>query len=447
MPSTSLMGRFGGLVLLYASRVAGVVVALVFIPVYARLLGPQEFGMAALVLSGQALMVMLDLGMASLLVRDLAQDPARLRARWRDAERLLSVYFLALGAPLLLATWWLQQPVSIALAALGLFWAHTLQNLSQACLIAVSAVKRAALLQSGGVLLRGLLSVGALTAWEPSLRAFVFSQLLGAVLHWSISRTLGISTQAQRVGAASGAGLMSWAPILELARRGAPLFLVGVAGAAVMQVDKLLVGSLLGATELSAYFLATTFSLTPIALLAGPVAQFFQPRLIGALEQGGASALAAPLRQLTLAILLSVILPTCLLWVVREPLIHLWLRDARLIQPVADLVAILLPAAAVGAIGNIPLALLLALGDFSFHARFSALLTVLTLLAVSAAGYLGSLAAVCWIYLAYYALVTTGLWWRATRFEATASLAHRSATFTTIALIICIPPIALWTLR
>lgn len=189
MRSSRLTSRFGGLVLLYASRLAGLMVAVVFMPLYARLLGPQEFGLAALVLSVQALMVMLDLGMAGLLTRDLAQDPARLRARWRDAERLLSVYFLGLGAPLLLLAWWLQQPIAIALAALGLFWAHTLQNLSQACLIATSAVQRAALLQSGGVLLRALLTVGALTAWESSLRAFVFSQLLGAVLHWAVSRT------------------------------------------------------------------------------------------------------------------------------------------------------------------------------------------------------------------------------------------------------------------
>lgn len=447
MRSSRLTSRFGGLVLLYASRLAGLMVAVVFMPLYARLLGPQEFGLAALVLSVQALMVMLDLGMAGLLTRDLAQDPARLRARWRDAERLLSVYFLGLGAPLLLLAWWLQQPIAIALAALGLFWAHTLQNLSQACLIATSAVQRAALLQSGGVLLRALLTVGALTAWESSLRAFVFSQLLGAVLHWAVSRTWGIAAQAQRVGTVPGDGLVSRASLLDLARRGVPLFLVGIAGAAVLQVDKLLVGSLLGASDLAAYFLATTFSLTPISLLAGPVAQFFQPRLIGALQQGGASALAVPLRHLTLAILLTVALPTCLLWVVREPLIHLWLRDPRLMQPVADLVAILLPAAALGAIGNIPLALLVALGDFSFQARFSALLTVFTLLAVATAGHLGSLAAVCWIYLVYYALVTTGLWWRATCFEATAALARRSATLAALALMTCIPPLALWTLR
>ena len=69
--------------------------SLLFLPLYARLLGPHGFGLAALVLTAQALFVMLDLGMAGLLTRDIASQPqaAGARARWRRAEQLLSLAF------------------------------------------------------------------------------------------------------------------------------------------------------------------------------------------------------------------------------------------------------------------------------------------------------------------------------------------------------------------
>lgn len=418
------MTRLSGLLLLYGSRLAGVVVSLVFIPLYARLLGSHDFGLVALLLSAQALMIMLDLGMAALTTRDLAADAdgGRARARWRRAEALLTRYFgLLLPVAVLLALL-IDLPVWLAIAAVLLFWAVTLQNLAQAAMVARGDVHRAAVIQGAGVLLRGALSVAALMGVEASLRSFVLSQLAGALLHLAVNRRIG-----QRDLTGADAGGVETLP--QLARRGLSLFLVAMAGAAVLQADKLLVGALINPAAVAPYFLATTFSMTPIALLAAPVAQFLQPRIVRAQADGDAELLAQRSRQLAWGLLVMVVLPTALLWLLRRPVIGWWLHDAALAAEVSALTALLLPAAAIGAVGNVPLALLNALGDFAFQARLSALLTVLTLAGVALAAAQQRLPVVCWVYLAYYAALTTALWCRAATQPATSTAARRSAVW------------------
>lgn len=405
--------------MLYGSRLASVVVSLLFIPFFARQLGSHDFGQVALILSAQALIVMLDLGMAALTTRDLAAeaDAGRALASWRAAERLLSLAFVLLALPTLIFAAWVDWPLLLVVAGLGLFWAVTLQNLAQAAMVARGDVQRAAAVQGAGVLLRALLTAAVLDWLEPSLGGFVLSQCAGALLHMAVNRHMGQRGLGPR---------SSGRPDLQqLARRGLPLFLVGVAGAAVLQVDKLLVGVFMSPAAVTPYFLATTFCLTPIAILAAPVAQFFQPLIIGAHERP--ALLQRRTHQLTLALLATVALPTALLWLARVPLIGLWLRDPSLTGEVAALSAVMLPAAAIGAVGNVPLALLNARADFGFQAKLSGALTVLTLVGVTVAAASHRLQAVCWVYLTYYAVLTALLWYRASWHAATRSAAQRSA--------------------
>jgi O-antigen/teichoic acid export membrane protein len=421
LPSPSIR-QLAGLLSLYASRLAGILVTLIFLPFYASVLGTHDFGLVALVLSTQALMLMLDLGMAALASRDLAahSSPSVARARWRRAEKLLTLYFAVLAVPALVAAWLMDQPLLLGAGCILLYWAATAQNLTQAAMLARGEVHRAALLQGGGVLFRALLTAAALKWVEPSLHMFVASQLLGALVHLAVNRQIGMPGQS--AGSEIPAESLS-----QLARRGWPLFLVGAAGAAVLQVDKLLVGSFMSPAAVAPYFLATTFCLTPIAILAGPVAQFFQPRLIRAYATDDRPTMRRQTDHMTLALLVTVIGPTLLLWLAREPLIAWWLKDRELASQVADLAALLLPAAAIGAVGNVPVALLTAQADFGFQARLSAVLTTLTLLAVGLAAWQGHLLAVCGVYLAYYAMISIALWVRAARLPTTARLARRSA--------------------
>lgn len=414
-----------GLLSLYGSRLAGIVVTLVFLPLYARLLGPHDFGLVAMILSGQMLMAMLDLGMANLITRDLAAmpDPGQALTRWRAAERLLSLYFAALGVIALGAAAVAGlSPAWAALCAL-LYWALTLQNLSQSALLARGEVRLAATLQGVGVLGRAGLTTATLLWLDGSLRGFLVSQAAGAVLHLLTSRRYGQAPLMQATGPANGDAMT----LAQLTRRGLPLFLVGIAGAAVLQADKLIVGTFMSPAAVTPYFLATTFCMTPISILAGPVAQFFQPQVIGATTTGDGVAVQSRTRQLTLALLATVVLPTLGLWLLREPLIRFWLHDAALAADVARLCALLLPAAAIGAVGNVPVTLLNAVADFGHIARISTACTVATLAGVAIAAHHGRLDIVCAIYLAYYLAITALLWWRAACNPAVARAARQSA--------------------
>jgi O-antigen/teichoic acid export membrane protein len=241
----------GGLFSLYGSRLAGILVTLIFLPLYAKLLGKHDFGLVALVMSAQSLMMMLDLGMAALATRDLAANPSphAVRVRWLRAEQLLTFYFAALAFPALIAAWIVEQPLLLVAGCVVLCWAVTLQALAQAAMVARGDLHRAALLQGGGVLCRAVLTTAALLWIEPSLRVFVASQLVGALAHLAINRYVG--QPAHQSGATA---IATAEPLRRLAQRGLPLFLLGAAGAAVLQVDKLLVGSFMSPAAVTPYF-------------------------------------------------------------------------------------------------------------------------------------------------------------------------------------------------
>jgi O-antigen/teichoic acid export membrane protein len=385
---------------------------------------------------------LLDLGMAALMARELATGlaPETALSRWRSAERLLLLHFGALSLLAMLAGAVMGWSVPALLACGVLIWAVAAQNLANAAMLALGDVRRAAILQGLGVLLRAALTVVTLLWLDPSLRGFIVSQLAGVLLHLGVNRWLG---QARLCTPIPSAGL-DLEPLSALARRGMPLFLVGATGAAVTQLDKFLVGAAMGPAAVAPYFLAGTFCTLPIALLAGPMAQYFQPSIIRAHAAGETASFTHKTHQLTLALALAVVLPTVLIWCLREPLIGIWLKEPILAQQVTQFTAILLPAAALGAVGYVPLALLAALGDFGFQARLSTALAALTLAGVTWAASRSDILLICWCYLGYYGLLTTTLWLRATFHTATRQAALRSARWMLLAIGLVTLPTAFW---
>lgn len=444
MPST--LSRLTPLLALYGSRMAGVLVSLLFIPFFARSLGSEQFGLVALVLSIQAMLITLDLGMSALLGRDIAaadsnRPPALLQ--WRQAERLLSTAMLVLAGLVLTAVAALA-PAHLAdsLLAMILFWAVLLQNLSQAAMLARRAYQQAGAIQIIGVLGRAGLTALALSWVQASFSAFLLTQVLGALAHLAANRHYckqWLGADKLEIGATSARAPET---LTHLFRRGLPLFITGLAGALVTQLDKSIVALFMGPSTVSPYFLATTFSMLPIALLAMPVAQFFQPHIVRSCSDGDAPALLCHTRRLSAALVAAVIVPTCLIWAARDPLIMLWLHDEALAARVAELVAVLLPAAALGAIGTIPLALLSGLQDFKFQARLSTALAIGTLACVLIFASEGSLIAVCWAYLGYYVSLTASLWLRAASSSVSVAAARQSALIAGLAGLVALPPTA-----
>jgi O-antigen/teichoic acid export membrane protein len=405
-------------------------------------LGPTDFGWASLILAAQALMMVLDLGMAMLMARELATglEPRAALARWRSAERLLILHFGMLTIVAALVSVLLSLPVIALLACGALIWAVAAQNMTNAAMLALGDVRRASILHGLGVLVRASLTLMTLLWLDPSLRGFIVSQLIGAVLHLGVNRWLGQVHLVSAIGSEN----IRHEPLGALVRRGSPLFLIGAAGAAVTQLDKFFIGAAMGPAAVAPYYLASTFCLVPIAVLAGPMAQFFQPGIIRAHTGGNDDLVRTKAKRFTLALALVVVLPTLVLWNLCQPLIMFWLKDPVLTESVSQIATILLPATAIGALGFLPHTLLTAVGDLVFQARMSFTLAGLTLAAVAWAANTSDIILICWIYLGYHTTVTVALWVRAMLLHPVSQAATLSAKWMAMAVAIMVLTTAIW---
>lgn len=400
--------------MLYVSKTGAVLVGILILPQFARLLGAEQFGIVAVIFSFQALLLTLDLGMSTLLSRDIAAadgDGEALRA-WRTSEFIVAGLYAilipaALGASLHVDTG--LSPVEMMMAML-LFWILTAQNLGQTVLLAKHHFVAAGSIQFIGVAARGVATLLALRFVAADLTTFLLAQLIFAAMQTVVTRRVGARLlRAASDGSAVRIGL---AHCVQMAGRGRPLVLFGIAGAAAMQLDKPIVSAYTSAAQVAPYYLATTLCLTPLALLAGPVAQFFQPRLVRAIASGDVALMQRVLRPFSAAIVAVTILPSALLWALREPIASAWLGHAALVGDVARYTAILLPGVAVGALGFVPYGILVARQDYRFQALASGALTVATLLATVAFARAQSIEGICWVYATYHATSTLTSWVR-----------------------------------
>ena len=276
--------------MLYGSKLGAILVGLLILPKFNHLLGAQQFGVAAVIMSLQALLLMLDLGMSTLVGRDVAaysDDRAQAAHSWRTSSTVLTAFYLALTPVASLANAVFSSPLVPleVLACMVLFWSLTLQNVGQTALLAARRLGAASTLQLFGVLARALATWAALLLFSADLGTFITAQAVFGLLHWwatdTTCRRLFRDVAAPVLSARDHA-----AQALAMVRRGGPLVLFGIAAGAVMQLDKPLVSALTSAAQTAPYYLATVLSLTPLSTLAGPVAQFYQPRLIQAMTTG-----------------------------------------------------------------------------------------------------------------------------------------------------------------
>ena len=200
---------------------------------------------------------------------------------------------------------------------------------------------------------------------------------------------------------------------IGLIKQGRSITLFTVAGASVMQLDKPLISAFSSAANVAPYFLATTVCMLPIALLAGPLSQYFQPKILIAIEAQNTQAAQQLLQRFVLLLLLAIGLPSLALWLVRDWAIGLWLGPSATNAIIAHYVAIMLPGFAMGALGFVPYALLLSSKDFRYQAQMSVALTVVTLAAVALFAWLQRVDAVCFTYMFYHIASTALSWARA----------------------------------
>lgn len=420
--------------MLYAGRVSAVLVGFIFLPFYRHHLGPEQFGVVAVILSLQNLLIMLDLGMSTLISRDVAvghSSPAELLTLTRTAEISLTGFYLLL-APIAAGLKILGAFSSIEwgtiMGAIALLWVLVLQNMYYGTMLARREYSAASTIQVLGVAVRACATAYVLAAISSTMMAFVVTQLVFAVVQALVTRyrcfAYWIDAPGQPILKRPGIR-----DAFELVKKGRALVLFSAAGAAVTQLDKPLVSGMISANSVSPYFLATTVCMVPLSLLAGPISQYFQPRVLNQHIQGETFP-KITIQRFVLCTVLITSLPCLVLWLGRDPLIGLWVGHNHDDKIISHYVGILLPGFVVGAFGYIPYTLLLYAKDFRFQATASMALSAVTLALAAFAAYTQSVQSVCYIYAAYHTSSTLLSWARAFTLEKVRTAAKYSAALT-----------------
>jgi O-antigen/teichoic acid export membrane protein len=446
MVSKSVIGR---MLMLYAGRSSSLLVAFVFLPIYSRMLGASQFGSVAVILSFQALLVMMDLGMSTLLGREVSissNDKSGLVKLLRSAELSLSVFygglfFIAFSVKLVVADLLISWGALIAVVLL--FWLMVLQNLYYSMLIANSRYASGSALQVLGVSLRAIITVISICVFSATLDVFIYTQLMVTVLHWWVSRIFIMSDLSAGKPAFQNAEWPSLSDAFTLTKAGGALVIFSAAGAAVTQLDKPVISLFTSAASVAPYYLASLLCMAPISILAGPVSQYFQPLMLRAAASGVGSDARRIITKFSICVFLVTALPTFILWWFRDPIINAWVGPDANNELISTYLAILLPGVAIGAFGFIPYSLLIYAKDFRFQALMSALLTVVTLAMTVLAASAGDIKAICYVYSAYHASSTIMSWIRAMTLAEVKDYARVSALMVSSTVLLFVAVVAL----
>ncbi|UVO50928.1 oligosaccharide flippase family protein [Sphingomonas sp. SUN019] len=411
---------------LFAGRIGGILVTLLFIPRYHSLLGGATFGAVSIVLSLQAFFLVSDLGLATLISRDTAvarDDPdaltlvvwTRRRAEATLAAIAAAIAAVALAWPLLgralfgeaLASWALADGVNVAMMAL-LIMALVATNIVQLSLNALGAYQAGAATAVSGAVVRGAATVAVLSAY-PTLTAFLQVQLLVALLHlfgvrWYLEHRCGPVRRREP--------LFQRAAMIDLLRRCIPLTIYTLASAAAVNLDKSIVSAFISLETAGSYFLATTYALVPVAVLSGPISSYFAPRVANARHIGDIGDEQRVALTFQLMLICAVVGPSLSLGFQMADWLRLWLHDASSIARVMEVAPILLAGGALSATGYYPTTYLIAAGDNGYLARLSLACSIAVLATATFFAARDDLVGFAWSYFAFYAAGFVGLWVR-----------------------------------
>ena len=411
LPAT--VRRLLPMAVLYGGRIGVAALGLVVLPWLSRVMSPAQFGLAATIIALQTLAVVLDLGLSITIAREfpvLGSECAR-RALMQRSERVLLKLYLAVtaGATALAATGLLPVPVPVALLTCVSLLLIVWQNLVVIGYIARQRFVVSTLVQFTSLLLRHSISLVAVLALGGTVAVFVAGQVAGAALMLAVSRFA--FARRRRTDPATPARPRA-VQVTSVA-----VMVYSIAGACAMQLDKVLLSALASPVDTGPYFLASTLSLVPITFLASPASQFVQPRLIAALDARRTMDAQRWIARLVLAILLLAVLPGIALGFAAPWLVPLWLQGSPQQAAVIRYVTLLMPGAAIGALGLIPAIVLVTRRDYRAMAVMSCMMAVAVLSATAWFAAHDAITGVCIAYALYHALAAAVLWWRAARIE------------------------------
>jgi O-antigen/teichoic acid export membrane protein len=358
----------------YAGSIWTGLMSFVFIPIYVRLMGIEAYGLVGFFVTLQGLFLVLDLGLSTTLNREFARlsalpaPEAQQRTLLRTIETIY--WFVAILNGLIVfafartitESWIVPEQLSVEVIMkavmlmggvlllqwpLGMYSGGLLGLQKQVTLNVINAAMAT---------LRGVGTALVLWLVAPTLQVFFAWQLVVSAGH-----TAAVAVTLRRsIGGTRGAGFEP-AVLISVWRFAAGVVAIGVAGTALMQVDKLVVSKLMPLSVLGYYTVASAIAMSLYRVISPLFATLF-PRFSHLVAVRDVRALAE-LYHSSCETLSVILLPAAVFLAVfsREVLL-LWTRDPLMADETQAIMTILVIATAMQGLTHLPSAVQLAYG-------------------------------------------------------------------------------------
>lgn len=391
-----------------ANSIFGALIGIAVVPLYLKYLGMEAYGLIGFFTATQALLALLDLGLAPTINREVARFSAS--GAMQQARTCLHTLAVVYGGVAVLiallvyvlapfmASHWLQsrdldpESVKAAIMLMGLVIACRWPiGLYQGALMGMQRLT----VSSGVSIVMTTIShagaVGTLALVSPTIEAFFLWQVASAILYVAVMRQA-----AWRVLGREGIGPFDFNDLKRIWRFSAGMSGVAVSAVVLIQLDKILLSRILSLEDFGRYTLAVTVA-NGLYILLTPLFNVIYPRMSALVAASDSDALTRLYKQgakLFLALFFPIAIAAA---VFSQDLLYLWTGNQQLAKTSASIVSLILVGTTLNGVMHFPYALQLACGNTKLPLTINALLIMVTvpitiLLALSYGAVGGALA-------------------------------------------------------
>jgi O-antigen/teichoic acid export membrane protein len=329
--------------------------SLAFIPIYIKYLGIEAYGLIGLFALLQAWLNFLDIGMTPTLGREMARFTAGSHSAQSIRDLLRSIEVIALSIAILIAggialganwiaTSWLQAealPVEVvaqAFVVMGIVTAiRFVESIYRSSIIGLQRQVLFNVLNSVIATMRGLGALGVMVWVSATIEAFFIWQGLVSVATLMI---LAATTYAS-VPSGDRSGRFSLRALRDVWRFAGGMIGITFLALLLMQIDKILLSTILSLSEYGYYTLAAVVA-GAVYVAITPITQAFYPRLCELYARNDQAALIETYHKG--AQLVSVFAGSVAIVIIlfAETFLRLWTQDPELAQRTATLLSLLM---------------------------------------------------------------------------------------------------------
>lgn len=362
-------------------------IGLAVVPFYLKYLGIEAYGLIGFFVTTQAVLSLLDMGMAPTINREVARCSAfgDLKEAGKLLHTLAVVYWSMAGAIALLilalgpliAEYWLQskqispETISHAVMLMGLVVACRWPiGLYKGALIGAQRVTVSSGINMVMATIGSLGAVAVLAFVSPTIEAFFIWQASVGLVY-----AITMRTAAWRIIGKTKQNRFDVDELKRIWRFTAGMSAIGLTGLVFTQLDKVILSKMLGLEEFGHYMLATVV-VSGLYLLVAPVYSVVYPRFSVLAATGDLENLT-DLYRLGTRLLATVLFPIAMvLAVFSDDLVLVWTRNPDIASSVAPVIALLAMGSALHGVMHFPYALQLAYGMTRLPLTINAILMI-----------------------------------------------------------------------